>query len=88
MSISEIVYEIVKIAKKYPEYVIGSLAPFFTLFIAILNYKYHTKSFRYIFIFVIFFILSDLPLWVTTALKLINIFFGNIRDFIIPLLLS
>jgi hypothetical protein len=77
-----------KIVNKFPYVFFGSLVPVLAFSIAIFRKKYFTKSTQALFYFVLFFILSDIPLWVTTIYKLNNLLYGFSRDSVNLILLA
>ncbi|MCP9761614.1 hypothetical protein EGI31_01515 [Lacihabitans soyangensis] len=81
MQLKEILDEIIRIGIKYPEYAVGSLIPILPLGVGIYRRKYSTKSSKFILFFIIIFIVSDIPLWVTTALDIHNLTYVYTRTF-------
>ena len=78
---------IIEIGINYPEYAVGSLMPFLPLFIGFYRKKYSTKSSNFILYFIVFFIVSDIPLWITTGFGVHNLLYGHSRDFMICIFL-
>ncbi len=87
MQLNQIIDEIIRISTKYPEYVVGSLIPILPLLVGIFTKKYATKSSKLIFWFIVFFIVTDIPIWVTTALDINNLLFSYTRTFIMNIFL-
>jgi cell division protein FtsW (lipid II flippase) len=87
MQLVEIIHEIVRIGTSYPEYAVGSLVPFLPLIIGFITWKFSTKSSRTIFWFTVFFILTDIPTWVTTALDINNLLYNDTKIFAVNIFL-
>ena len=87
MQLIKIIERIIEIGTNYPEYAVGSLVPFLPLIIGFYRLKYSSKSSKFILYFVIFFIVSDIPLWITTAMKIHNLLYGYTRDFMVEVIL-
>ena len=87
MQLNQILDEIIRISTKYPEYVVGSLIPILPLLAGIFTKKYATKSSKLIFWFIVYFIVTDIPIWVTTALDINNLLFSYTRTFIMNIFL-
>jgi hypothetical protein len=87
MQLNQILEEIIRIGTKYPEYAVGSLIPILPLTIGIIRKKYATKSSKIIFAFIIFFILTDIPTWITTALDINNLLYNYTKTFAINIFL-
>lgn len=87
MQLKQIIEEIIRIGTTYPEYAVGSLIPLLPLTIGILTKKYATKSSNIIFYFIIFFILTDIPTWITTALDINNLLYNDTKIFSINIIL-
>jgi hypothetical protein len=81
MQLSQILDEIVRISTKYPEYAVGSLIPILPLVVGIFTKKYATKSSKLIFWFIVFFIVTDIPTWITTALGINNLLYSYTKTF-------
>ncbi len=83
----ELLREILRIALKYPSITLNSLAPIFVLVIGIFRYKYLNFSLKLILVFLLFVILTDIPVWITAALKINNLYYvyivKSISDIII-----
>ncbi|MCP9770937.1 hypothetical protein EGI22_23785 [Lacihabitans sp. LS3-19] len=71
---------IFKLAFKHPFIALGSLLPLLPFFVALYRRQYFTKSSKWLFIFLIFFMLSDIPLWITAAYKINNLYYSYTRD--------
>ena len=87
MQLKEIVNEIIRIGTTYPEYAVGSLVPFLPLILGIITWKHSSKSSRIIFWFVVFFILTDIPTWITTALDINNLLYNDTKIFAVNIFL-
>lgn len=87
MQLEQIFDEIIRIGTKYPEYAVGSLIPFFSLFMGIFTRQYRTRSSMWILWFIILFIVTDFPLWVTAAMKIHNLMYKHTRQFGISIFL-
>jgi hypothetical protein len=87
MQLKQILDEIIRIGTTYPEYAIGSLIPILPLSIGIITRKYATKSSRLILYFVIFFIITDIPTWITTALDINNLLYNDTKIYSINIFL-
>lgn len=87
MQLTQILDEIIRIGTKYPEYAVGSLIPFLPLFLGIVTRKHATRSSSLIFWFILFFIVSDLPLWITTALKINNLLYSYTKMYAVNIFL-
>jgi len=79
---------ILNIALKYPAILIGSLMPLIPLFFAVYRRKYLNKSTQALFFFLIFFISTDIPLWLTSVYKINNLLYSYSRDALILILLG
>ena len=79
---------ILKLAQKYPSVAIGSLLPLLPFCIAVFRWRYFTRSSRGIFLFLVFFILSDIPLWITAAQRIHNLYYSYTRDSTILIFLA
>ncbi len=71
---------IFRMSVKFPLIAMGSLIPVITLLIGIYRWKFLSRSSKYVFYFVLFFFLSDIPLWITAGLKIHNYKYYYIRD--------
>ncbi|MCP9755397.1 hypothetical protein EGI26_09555 [Lacihabitans sp. CCS-44] len=87
MQLTQIINETIRIGTTYPEYVVGSLMPLLPLAVGIYRLKYTSKSSKFLLFFIIFFILSDVPMWITAALKINNLLYGHTRHFLICIFL-
>jgi hypothetical protein len=87
MQLTQITDEIIRLGITYPEYVMGSLIPFLPLVVGVYQKKYASKSSNFIFCFIVFFIISDIPIWITTALKIHNSILVYTRAFSINIFL-
>lgn len=87
MQLSQILDEIIRISTKYPEYAVGSLIPILPLVVGIFTKKYATKSSKLIFWFIVFFILTDIPTWITTAMDINNLLYNDTKIYSINIFL-
>lgn len=87
MQLKQILEEIIRIGTTYPEYAVGSLMPILPLFIGLHRRKYATKSSNIFFGFIVFFICTDIPAWITTALDINNLLYNDTRLFAINIFL-
>ncbi len=87
MQLKQILEEIIRIGTKYPEYAVGSLIPILPLSIGIFMKEYASKSSKIIFAFIIFFILTDIPTWITTALDINNVLYNDTKIFLVNIIL-
>ena len=87
MQLKQIIDEIIRIGTTYPEYAVGSLVPLIPLTVGIFTKKYSTKSSKIIFYFVVFFILADIPTWITTALDINNLLYNDTKIYAINIIL-
>ena len=87
MQLKQIIDEIIRIGTTYPEYAVGSLVPLIPLTVGIFTKKYSTKSSKIIFYFVVFFILADIPTWITTALDINNLLYNDTKLYAINIIL-
>lgn len=87
MQLKQIIEEIIRIGKTYPEYAVGSLIPILPLTVGIITRKYATKSSKIIFCFIIFFIVTDIPTWITTALDINNLLYNDTKIFSVNIIL-
>jgi hypothetical protein len=76
------------IMKNNPLVTLGSFSPFLAFFLAIYNWKFLSKASKFIFCFLIFYVLTDIPLWVSAALKINNVFYSYLRDTLIIIFLA
>jgi hypothetical protein len=76
------------IMKNNPLVTLGSFSPFLAIFLAIYNWKFLSKASKFIFIFLVFYVITDIPLWITAALKIHNIFYSYLRDTLIIIFLA
>lgn len=87
MQLTQIIDETIRLGTTYPEYVVGSLMPFLPLVVGVYRKRYASKSSDFIFWFLLFFIISDIPIWITTALKIHNSIIVYTRAFSINIFL-
>jgi hypothetical protein len=79
---------ILKIAIENPPIFLASFLPIVVLFLALYRIKYLTRSTKYISLFLILFIVTDLPLWITSGLQLNNLAYYFSRDTFISIFLA
>lgn len=87
MQLKQIIEEIIRIGSNYPEYALGSLIPILPLLIGIYTNKYATKSSKLLFWFIIFFIITDIPSWITTALDINNTIYNYTKTYAVNIFL-
>jgi len=87
MQLKQIIEEIIRIGSTYPEYALGSLIPILPLLIGIYTNKYATKSSKLLFWFIIFFIITDIPSWITTALDINNTIYNYTKTYAVNIFL-
>jgi hypothetical protein len=83
MSIEFVLERIVLMASNHPFVAIGSLFPIIPLVVGWRFRKYFTSSSKAIFIFILVFILTDIPIWITAAYRINNLFYLYLRDLLL-----
>ena len=79
---------LLNIIQKRPLVLVGSLIPLIPLFFGIFRYRFLTKSSKAFLVFIVIYILSDIPLWITASLKIHNYIFSFLRDSFLLIFLS
>ncbi len=79
--------KIIYLGTHYPIMAFATLLPFFILLAISFSKISLDSSMKIIHIYVILFFLSDIPLWITTGLKINNVIYNHVREVLLSMYL-